>query len=148
MTNTVWKPQPKQREFMSRPEYEALYGGAAGGGKSEALVCEALRQVHLPFYRAVLFRKTFAQLEELISKSLRYYRAAYPGAKYNAAAHRWTFPSGACIYFRSMPNSSSYLNYQGLSYEYIGFDELTHFTQKEYEYLISRNRANGPGARD
>ena len=145
--NVIWEPQPKQKEFMQRWEDEALYGGAAGGGKSEALVCEALRQVHLPFYRAVLFRKTFPQLEELISKSLRCYRAAFPDAKYNASAHRWTFPSGACIYFRSMPTKTSYLDYQGLSYEFIGFDELTHFTKEEYEYLLSRNRANGPGAR-
>ena len=145
--NTIWKPQPRQRDFMIRTEYEALYGGAAGGGKSEALVCEALRQVDKPFYRGLLIRKTFPQLEELVSKSLRYYKAAYPGAKYNGSQHKWTFPSGAQIYFGSMPNKNSYLNYQGLSYEYIGVDELTHFTQAEYEYLTSRNRANGEGAR-
>ena len=45
MGNVIWKPQPKQAVFMARPEYEALYGGAAGGGKSDALVIEALRQV-------------------------------------------------------------------------------------------------------
>lgn len=145
--NIIWKPQAKQAEFMSRCEDEALYGGAAGGGKSEALVCEALRQVHLPFYRACIFRKTYPQLEEIISKSQRIYAAAFPSAKYNDAKHVWTFRSGAKIYFRSMAHKSSYLQYQGLSYEYIGFDELTHFTREEYEYLFSRNRANGAGAR-
>ncbi len=144
---TIWTPQEKQKLFMERSEYEVLYGGAAGGGKSDALVIEALRQVHLPFYRAVIFRKTVPQLDELISKSYKYYKAAFPKAKYNSTRHKWKFPSGAEIYFASMPHKMSHLNYQGLSYEFIGFDELTHFMKEEYEYLISRNRANGPGAR-
>lgn len=151
MSNTgysiVWKPQKRQAEFMSRPEYEALYGGAAGGGKSEALVAEALRQVENPYYRAIIFRKTYPQLRELILKSFRIYRSAYPKAEYNAAEHCWHFPSGARIYFGSMPNRDSYINYQGLSFAFIGFDELTHFTEEEYLYLIGRNRADGEGLR-
>jgi hypothetical protein len=143
----IWKPQPRQAEFMSRPEYEVLYGGAAGGGKSDAIVAEALRQVDNPNYRAIIFRKTYPQCRELIIKSLRMYKQAFPRATYNGSEHSWSFPSGAKIYFGSMPNSTSYLNYQGLSYSYIAFDELTHFTLEEYEYLISRNRADGEGLR-
>lgn len=147
MQNIIWKPQPKQAEFMARGEYEALYGGAAGGGKSDAIVAEALRQVDNPNYRAIIFRKTYPQCRELIIKSIRIYKSAFPRAEYNGSEHFWQFPSGAKIYFGSMPNSTSYLSYQGLSYSYIAFDELTHFTQEEYEYLISRNRADGEGLR-
>lgn len=132
---------------MRRGEYEALYGGAAGGGKSDAMVAEALRQVDIPHYKAILFRKTFPEARELILKSHRMYPRVYPKAKYNGFEHCWTFPSGARIYFGSMPNATSHLRYQGLSFAFIGFDELTHFTQEEYEYLISRNRADGPGVR-
>lgn len=147
MNNIIWQPQPKQAEFMARDEYEVLYGGAAGGGKSDAIIAEALRQVDNPNYRAIIFRKTYPQCRELILKSLRIYSRAFPKAKYNGSEHYWQFPSGAKIYFGSMPNSTSYLNYQGLSYSYIAFDELTHFTKEEYEYMISRNRADGEGLR-
>lgn len=147
MGNVVWQPQPKQAAFMARPEYEALYGGAAGGGKSDALVVEALRQVGIPHYKALIVRKTYPQLAELIDKSLNYYPRAYPKARYNASAHTWNFPSGAKILFGSMQYTKDRTRYQGQAYDFIGFDELTHFTWDEYSYLFSRNRPNGPGTR-
>lgn len=147
MGNVVWRPQPKQAVFMSRPEYEALYGGAAGGGKSDALVIEAMRQVAVPYYKGLILRKTFPQLAELIDKSLNYYPRAYPRARYNASAHTWTFPSGAKILFGSMQYTKDRTRYQGQAYDFIAFDELTHFTWEEYSYLFSRNRPNGPGTR-
>ena len=67
----VWKPQPKQAAFMRRCEDEALYGGAAGGGKSDALVIEVLRQVDVPHYRGLIVRKTYPQLSELIDKTMQ-----------------------------------------------------------------------------
>lgn len=143
----IWTPQVKQVAFMARGEHEALYGGAAGGGKSEALVMEALRQVHIPHYKALILRKTYPQLEELIGKSLGYYPRVYPRARYNDSKHTWTFPSGAKVIFGSMQHPRDKYNYQGKAYDFIAFDELTHFTFDEYIYLFSRNRPNGPGTR-
>lgn len=144
---TIWKPQKKQIEFMQRPEYECLYGGSAGGGKSDALVAEALRQVHIPWYKGLLIRKTYPQLSELIDKSRNMYPRAFPKARYNDSKHCWFFPSGAKIIFGSMNTSKDKYNYQGLAFDLIGFDELTHFTYDEYMYLMSRNRPNGPNTR-
>ena len=143
----IWRPQERQAAFMSRPEFEALYGGAAGGGKSEALVMEALRQVRIPHYKGLIIRKTYPQLAELIDKTMRYYKRAVPGARYNSTTHTWAFPSGAKIIFASMPHKQSRENFQGQAYDFIGFDELTHFDLDEYQYLYSRCRPNGPGTR-
>lgn len=148
MSNKViWKPQPRQVALMRRWEEEALYGGAAGGGKSDCALAEALRQVEIPHYRGLILRKTFPQLSELIDRSGELYKSAYRGAKYNESKHVWTFPSGAKIFFGSMQHTRDRTNYQGKRYDFIDFDELTQFTFDEYSYLFSRNRPNGPGTR-
>lgn len=143
----IWQPQPKQALMMARPEFEALYGGAAGGGKSDYLVAEALRQVHVPQYRGILFRKTYPELEDLISRSHELYGSAFPRAKYNESKHAWRFPSGAIIYFGSMQHTKDRLKYQGRHFDFVGFDELTHFAEEEYKYLFSRTRSSAPGLR-
>ena len=125
--SVIWTPQKKQAVFQSRPEYEALYGGAAGGGKSDALLTEALRQVHIGHYKAIILRKTYPQLSELIDRSRELYSGAFPNAVFNETKHLWKFPSGAKIYFGAMQHTSDRINYQGKRYDFIAFDELTHF---------------------
>lgn len=144
--NVIWEPQPRQYAFMERPEYEALYGGAAGGGKSDALIAEALRQVHIPHYRGLILRNTFPQLEALISRTQQLYpRLKGPKPVYNKSEHVWTFYSGAQIFFGYLRYEDDKYNYQGKPYDFIAFDELTQFTYSQYSYLMSRNRPTGPG---
>lgn len=145
--NVIWKPQPKQEIFMSRSEDEALYGGAAGGGKSDALLIEGIRQVKIPCYRGIIFRRTYPQLEALISRSQELYPKIFPSARYSKTEKRWKFKSGASLFFGYMQYEADKFNYQGKPYDFIGFDELTHFTQSQYFYLMSRNRPTGSGTR-
>ena len=131
--NIVWQPQPRQREFMKRGEYEAFFGGAAGGGKSDCLVIEALRQVNVPNYKALILRKTYNSLTELVEKTQYYYPQACPKARYNGSTMTWMFPSGATIRFGNVQNKNYKTKYQGKQFDVILFDELTHFTWEESE---------------
>ena len=143
----IWRPQPRQAAFMKRPEFEALYGGAAGGGKSDALLAEALRQAGKGQYRGLILRKTYPQLSQLVDRSHQIYKAAFPQAVYNQARHFWQFPSGAKIYFGAMQHTSDRINYQGKRFDYIAFDELTQFSWEEYSYMFSRCRPGAEGMR-
>ena len=127
-SKVIWTPQPKQAFMLSRAEDEGFYGGAAGGGKSDYLVIEAARQYKIPYYRGLILRKTVPELEQLIERARQYYTAISPKVKFNDTKHTFTFPSGAKVQFGSLYRTADKFKYQGLQYDFIGFDEPTHST--------------------
>lgn len=137
----IWQPNPgPQTNFLCRGEYEVLYGGAAGGGKSDALLVEALRQVEHPAYKGVIFRRTYPELQDLVLRAKQIYPCVDPGARWNEKYSQYVFRSGATIRFRHLEASGDETRYQGHEYQYIAFDELTHFREEQYLYLLSRCR--------
>ena len=134
-------PSIQQSKFLALNCIEAFYGGAAGGGKSDCLLQSAAQGVDDPNYRAIIFRRNYALLEQaggLIPRSWDYFGDC--GAKWQEKNHRWIFPSGAQIAFGHMENEKDYYRYKGGQYQFIGFDELTEFTREQYIYLFSRLR--------
>lgn len=142
----VWKPTSRQEDFIGLPDeiFEGFYGGAAGGGKSDVIVMlPLLREFHLqPNYHGIVFRRTFPELEEsLLMAAAKWY--PYFGARYNDQKHTWTFPSGAVQRFSYLLKDDDARQHDTAQYHYIGFDELTHFTEFQYTYMTSRiRRAN------
>jgi len=139
----AWTPTARQARFLSTNAYEALYGGAAGGGKSEALLAGALRWVDHPSFRALILRRTYADLERsLIDRARTMYPLHRPGADYNETKKVWRFPSGALVFFGHLEHEKDKLAYQSAEFSYIAFDELTHFSETQYTYLLSRARSS------
>ena len=144
MPPVIIAPQPgQQTAFLSSNADFCLYGGAAGGGKSYALLLDALRGINDPDYSAVIIRKNFPQLKQpggLIPLSLSIYPLV--GGKFNIATSEWRFKSGAVIAFKHLSTSTTHLTYQGAQLTFIGWDELTHITSlQQFLYLFSRNRS-------
>jgi len=138
----VWIPHAGQQEaFMNCNLFEVFVGGAAGGGKTDMLVIKALEQIWHPRYNAIIYRRTLEDLEKAdgpIARSKLYYPQL--GGVYNSGLKVWRFPSGACIYFGGLQYKDGVLKYQSTQFQYIAFDELTHFEEFQYLYMFSRLR--------
>lgn len=135
------QPFHQQAAFLLLPSREALYGGAAGGGKSDALLMAALQWVDVPGYAAILFRRTFMDLNQpdaLIPRSKTW--LANSDARWNTQLHEWTFPSGAVLKFGYLEHEDDVYQYQGAAFQFVGFDELTQFSETQYLYLLGRVR--------
>ena len=137
-----------QKVFLRTYSLEALFGGAAGGGKSSALLMAALQYVDVPQYSAILFRRTYADLAlpGAIMDRFQMWTGPEEDVKWNANTYTATFPSGARISFGYLNNSQDYLRYKGAEFQFIGMDEVTEIREADYRYLFSRLRrpASGP----
>lgn len=130
----------RQKAFIDSAAFETLYGGAAGGGKSHGQVIDALLYaLKHNGSKQIIFRRTFTELE---SSLIRTARSIYPQelCSYNASKHTYSFVNGSLIDFAYCANEDDVYKYQSAEYDVVRFDELTHFSEFQYTYLISRCR--------
>jgi predicted phage terminase large subunit-like protein len=143
VTNPVVGPHPgPQEEYLTTSADIAIYGGAAGGGKSFGLLLECTRHVANPDFGFVVFRRTTPQITNegaLWDTSFEVFPAL--GASPRSHDHSWLFPSGCRGRFTHLEHDDTVQDYQGSQIPLIGFDELTHFTEKQFFYMPSRNRS-------
>jgi predicted phage terminase large subunit-like protein len=137
------EPQPgPQTEFLRTTADLAIYGGAAGGGKSFGLLLEPLRHHDNRKFGCVIFRRNSTQVRNeggLWDESMMIYPLF--AAKPREANLEWLFPSGARLKFAHLEYDSTVLDWQGAQIPFIGFDELTHFSEHQFFYMLSRNRS-------
>ena len=131
-------PHPKQTAFLTwSTTREALFGGAAGGGKSDTLLLSALQYVCVPGYSALLLRQTYPQLagpDGFIDRCNEW--LAGSGAHYSVTNKRWTFPSGAMLSFDHCERDEDRYKFQSFAYHFVGVDELTQWkTDRVYRYV-------------
>ncbi len=134
------KVTKKQKRFIDAKENEVLFGGAAGGGKSYGQIVDALLYaLKYPGSKQLILRRTFAELDKSL---IRVTLSLYPREifSFNSTSHTGKFKNGSCIDFGYCANENDVYQYQSAEYDVIRFDELTHFTEMQYVYLISRVR--------
>lgn len=130
----------RQKAFVDATETEVLFGGAAGGGKSHGQLLDALLfALRYPGSKQLLLRRTFPELEKSL---IRTARGVYPTEifTYNASSHTGRFRNGSILDFGHLGNEGDVYQYQSAEYDVVRFDELTHFSEFQYTYLISRVR--------
>ena len=134
-----------QTEFLASNEQEVLYGGAAGGGKTMALIADPMRYFNNPNFNGLILRRSTDELREIIWKSQELYPRAFKGAKWGEKKSQWTFPSGAKLWLTYLDRDQDVLRYQGQSFSYIAVDELTQYPSSYiWDYLRSRLRTTDP----
>jgi hypothetical protein len=142
-------PHPPQEAFLALDCLEAFYGGAAGPGKSDALLMAALQYVHVPRYAAIIFRRTYEDLSlpgALIPRSKEWLGPTLGMQAWNEQRHRWTFPSGATLSFGYLQHADDHLRYQGAEFQFVGVDEASQIREAQLRYMFSRLRKPDVGS--
>ena len=140
------QPFPKQQAFLDLDCSEALYGGGAGPGKTDALLMAALQYVHVPGYSALILRRDYPRLalpNSIMDRAQQWLRNG--NAVWNAQARTFRFPSGAVLQFGYIDSPDDRYRYASSEYQFIGWDELTEFRlgvgdDNPYEFMFSRLR--------
>lgn len=145
MTSRIIKPQEgPQEKFLSTSADIAIYGGAAGGGKTYALLIEPLRYINVRGYKAVIFRRNYTQITVsggLWEESMSIYSGLKGAVSGKSPKHHWNFWDKSTLNFDYLGRDEDLQKWQGSQITFIGFDELTHFSEKQFFYMLSRNRS-------
>jgi len=147
----LWKPMwGSQIQFMQTREwcFEVLYEGTRGPGKTDTLLmdfCAGVEQGFGAAWKGILFRQTYKQLQDVISKTQKWFPLAFPKAKYNQSDHTWTWPTGEKLLLRQFQHEKDYWNYHGHEYPWIGWEELCNWADPVgYLRMMSTCRSSNP----
>ena len=149
--NVIWSPQPgSQVAFLAATSiFEVLYEGTRGGGKTDCLImsfCNEVGKGYGPAWKGILFRQTYKQLTDVISKTKKWIPQIWPGAKFNNSEHTWTFPGGEQLLLRQFQRIDDYWNYHGHEYPWIGWEELCNWpTDEGFKRMMSCCRSSQKG---
>jgi hypothetical protein len=146
----LWAPQPgSQQLFLQCTAEEVLYEGTRGPGKTDAALMDFCQDVGVGWggdWAGVLFRRTYPELQDVIQKSLRWFKQYMPTAKYNESMSQWVFPEGERLLFRQFAKPSDYWKFHGHAYPWICWEELCTYPNDEcFKSMFSCSRSTRQG---
>jgi hypothetical protein len=145
--NIIWEPHPgSQVHYLHCPAWECLLSGNRGSGKTDVLIMDFCQDVGKGYgsdYRGIIFRQSYTQLTDFISKTKQFIPRIFPDAKYNGSTHTWRFVDGEELLLRYVRTLDDYWQYHGFQFPYCGFEELTTWSSPDlYMKLMSINRSS------